>query len=392
MTSQHTPLEQPAPTLSSRRVITLGLPSTADTGAKTFMLTPEAVAMLVDRGLEVRVERGAGTSIHYDDNRYAAAGARITEHDTTLGSDIVLHPSPMTPRDASRLHRGAIVLTLSNPYRHATATIETYLKLNIISVALDLVSDRAGHHTFADVISRVDGRAAVTIAASLLADPQGTKGILLGGVPGVIPCEVTILGSGMSAIAAAQAAIGMGAIVHLFDDDTYGLCQAQSILGAGVITSAMHPRVLGSALRTADVIIATPTAVPTLIDSSAIDAMKTGAIILDLSDTRSKVFGHIRYHDLATSPPKQSDSPQQRTCYTNPGSHVRRTMAMAMSNAFVAMTRDILTASDGINNAIHLNPGMQDAVLTMMGRVTNADLARHCGCHAINVRLLIQFS
>ena len=187
--------------------------------------------------------------------------------------------------------------------------------------------------------------------------------------------------------------MGMGAIVRMFDDDVYSLSAAAAAVGPGMITSALHPRVLGSALRTADVVIATPTSVPTLIDNSAVDAMKTGVLAFDLSDGGKRVFGNMKYIDLSSQQDVTTADNQERwrVCYTNPGSRVRRTLAMAMSNAFLAMMRDILTC-DGLTDAIKLNRGMQDAVCTFMGRLTNQDLARRFNTRYVNVTLLVQFS
>lgn len=390
--TQYTPLEQPSPTMSRQRVITLGLPvPTADSG-RGFILTPEAVAMLTDRGIEVRLEAGAGASIHYDDGRYAACGARITDRRTALASDIVLHPAPLSAVDAGMLRRGALLLTMLNLHAQQQRTVSILLERHVVTLALDLTRDGASHRPFADAISGIDGRAAVILSSALLADPAGTKGILLGGVPGVIPCEVCILGSGMSAISAARAAMGMGAIVRMFDDDVYSLSSAAAAVGPGMITSALHPRVLGSALRTADVVIATPTSLPTVIDNSAVSAMKTGVLAFDLSDGGKRVFGNMKYVDLASDTAHTApNNAQVRVCYTNPGSRVRRTLAMAMSNAFLAMMRDILTC-DGLTDAIKLNRGMQDAVCTFMGRLTNQDLARRFNTRYVNVTLLVQFS
>lgn len=392
--NQYTPLEQPVATMARRRVITLGLPASPAHHREGFQLTPEAVAMLVDRGMEVCLETGAGAAIHYDDDRYAAAGARITDRRTALSADIVLHPAPLTRLDAKTLKRGGLLLTMLNRRHTEASVLDVLLERHVVTVALDLAGDPEGHKPFADALSTINGRAAVTLAAGMLADPDGVKGILLGGVPGVIPCEVTIIGSGASAIAAANTAMGLGAIVKIFDDDVYSLARAASQLGPGVITSALHPRVLGTALSTADVVIATPTAIPTHLDTSAVAAMKAGVIAMDLSESDTHVFDKMKYVDLASQPvvtTAPSRVPDEKICYTNPGARVNRTVAMALSNAFVAMMRRLLTC-DGVTNALKLNADIQQAVLTFMGSLTNRTLAGQCRRRYVNITLLVQFS
>ncbi|MDE5929885.1 MAG: alanine dehydrogenase, partial [Muribaculaceae bacterium] len=123
-------------------------------------------------------------------------------------------------------------------------------------IALDLIENSDSRKPFADILNEIDGRAALAIASSLLADSVHGKGILMGGVAGIVPCEVTVLGSGFDALAAARTAIGLGATVRMFDNDSYSLREADRMLGPAVITSAMHPRVLVSALRSADVVVA----------------------------------------------------------------------------------------------------------------------------------------
>ena len=259
------------------------------------------------------------------------------------------------------------------------------MQRSVISLALDLVADREGHLPFADILNEIYGNAAITLAAGALADPGTGKGILLGNIPGIVPCEIAVFGASIAGQAAAKAALATGATVRLFDDDTYAL---------RVIASVPSHRAVASALRTADIIVVTTT-----LDKAApqVDNMKQGAIIFDLNDDERRVFPSLPTVDIATAtgsiPHTLTDAEGNptRTVFTNPGAAVPRSCAMAVSNAFVTMIRDILTC-DGINNAIKLNAGMQRAVLTFLGRLTNSTLARRCALRYIDIHILVQFS
>jgi alanine dehydrogenase len=289
------------------------------------------------------------------------------------------------------MRRGAVLLTLLNPTAQMPEAVQTLLDCHIVSFALDLVKDSNGNHTFADILNEIVGRAAISIASTLLADARFGKGILLGGVAGIIPCEVTIIGAGIAGIAAARSALGMGAIVRIFDNNVYRLRCATQTLGAGVAASALHPRVLMSALRSADVVISTHIDHPHIITAEAVELMKEGVIVFNLDKT-TNVFPSLPDIDLATVSSDDVRSNVQRVNFVNAAGAVPRTTAMAMSNSIVTMFDDMLSCGGGFINAIKLMPGLQCAVSTFMGRVVNARLANSLGTRHVDINLLLQFS
>lgn len=394
MSTSPTPLEELCPTATGKRTLTLGLPANSDPRQLRFALTPGAVGMITAQGIEVRVEAGAGAAIHYPDERYAAAGARIVTHRQALDCDIVMHLSAIQPHDVAGMRRGALLLTLLNAADTTPATIEALLGRRIVTVALDLVCDNNGHTPLADTLSEIDGRAAITLAAGALADATHGKGILLGAIPGIVPCEVTVIGAGLAGRAAAQSALGMGATVRIFDNDTFTLRQAVSHTQGCLIPSALHTAVLEKALRTADVVVVTPTHTPAhkIISADMVRQMKNGVLCYDISQSPSNPFPLMKCVDLAMryNPEVNHTENQSRKYYINPGAAVPRTTAMAVSNAFTVMIEQLLTF-DGLTNAIKLDPGMQRAVITFMGRLTNAAIARRITRKFIDISLLIQF-
>ena len=391
MNTTPTPLELLAAMAVRRSTITLGVPRSASPGERRFPLTPECAAILASRGIQVLIEAGAAACIHFPDEAYICAGARVVDRRTAFAADIVLHLPAISADDALLLRQGAMLICLFHPERQTPAAIDILLRRHIIAVALDLVTDSAGHRPFADILAEIDGRAAIALASSMLADPIHGKGILAGGIAGVVPCEVTIIGSGLAAQAAARSAIGLGATVRLFDNDTYRLREACNTLGAGaVIASAIHPRVFASALHSADIVIATPTVVA-IRENIDPELLKRGVIAFDLcGNPAAPAFPGLRRVDLASACASDNDPyAPVRTCYVNAGSAVPRTAAMALSTSLLTLFDQIINPESG---AVNLSETITCAVYTFMGRPVNNVIADIASRRAIDINILLNLS
>lgn len=386
------PLEQPVATARNRRCVSIGLPCCTDPAETRFPLTPEGVAMLVDRGYAVKLEQGAGLPIHYTDMHYSRAGASIVSRSEALGCDMVMHLAPLPSPDIMRMRRGAILFCFSNTGSLSADSFGQLIKRGITTVAVDMVTDTSGNTPFADILAEIDGRAAIARAASLLADAVHGKGILLGGVAGLLPCEVTVIGSGIAACATARSAMGVGAVVRMFDHDVYSLRAATRLLGPGVIGSAMHPRSLAAALATADVVVYTGTAPSLTVDADTVATMKRGVVVFDLTNHHGKAFPSLPVVDLATALPVTiSPVEPTRVCYINAGCSVPRTAAMALSNTFITLLTRIASC-DGFVNALKLLPGLRNATLTYSGKVVHRGLAEAHGARYVDINIYLTLS
>lgn len=390
--SSMTPQEQPCATCCSRRSFTIGLPACNNPSERRFPLTPEAVGMLVERGFGIAIEQGAAACIHYNDNSYARAGARVTDRTTALGCDIVIHLAPPVRGDVKKMRRGAMLLTLLHPETQDPDAMRELLARHITAIAIDLIEDENGHTPFADILAEIDGRASLAIASSLLADATRGKGILLGGIAGIVPCETTIVGSGIAACAAARSAMGLGATVKMFDNDVYRLRHAAHSLGPWAITSAIHPKVIEAALRSADVVVVTPTTQPFSVDAEVVEAMKTGVLIFDLASPTGATFPSLPALDLARASALDATARRQgRMCFVNAGSAVARTAAMALSNTFLTLMSSIVSC-EGLTNAIRILPGVQKAVYTFLGKIVNPVIARVMGMRNVDISIYLTLS
>ena len=378
-----TPLEELLAVATRERSLSIGLPASENNAERRFALTPEAAGSLVARGFRVRMQAGAAACIHYADTAYVRQGVEVVDRRGAMACDIVLHLPAVA--DARMLRRGAMALTLFHPVQQDAGALRVLLEKHVIALALDLITDEHGHRPFADILHEIDGRAALAIASSLLADAVHGKGILLGGISGVVPCEITVIGSDIAARAAARSAIGLGALVRMFDDDAYSLREAVHELGPGVVASAMHPRVLGNALRTADIVVAASTARPVAIGADAVEDMKRGVLCFDISRSETPAFPSLPQVDLAMASPSDSDpSAPLRMCYINAA-------AMALSNTLLTMLADIVTC-DGASNALKLKPGLRAAAYTFLGKPVNERMARLLGVRAVDINIFLQLS
>ena len=199
-----TPQEQAQETCTAHRGFTIGLPACEYPYERRFPITPEAAGQLIERGFRVKMQENAAQCINYGDNSYMRVGVEISTREEALRSDIVIHLAPMTAPDVRKMRRGAMLLTLLKPSHQDCEAVKELLRRHVISIAVDLIEDSRGCTPFADILAEIDGRASIAMASSLLADSTRGKGILLGGVAGIIPCETLIIGSGIAACAAAR--------------------------------------------------------------------------------------------------------------------------------------------------------------------------------------------
>lgn len=382
--TDHITLEEPLATETLRNRLTIGLPSGATYGERRFPITPEGAAQLADRGITLKMERGGGEPIHYSDAAYAKVGVNVCSRAETLRADVIISPAPLSPAEAAGLRRGTLLITLMHSVIANPPYAKALFRTGVNVMAADLVN-LDGHRLIADILHEIDGCASIAIASALLTDPIHGKGILLGGVTGIVPCEVTVLGSGMGAIAAANNALGLGATVRMFDCDLYSLRKASRVLNHRTIASAPHPNVLRSALRSADIVVITPMRAPLTFTSDDSELLKRRALLFDLTATPGSTFPTVRVIDLA-APGVDSMAAEPRTvCYANVGCRVPRTAAMAMSNTIVG---NIDAIRSTLSSLAEIPAPIRPAIMTYWGKCLNPSLAEVIGTRALDINLL----
>ena len=370
----------------------IGIPCERVEGERRLALTPEAVDMLTDRGHRVLVEAGAGLGINYSDNHYSEAGAEIVATPAEVyQADIILKILPPLAAEVMMMKpRTTLFSTVQfNPFSHEA--FELMMAKRITAVAYELLADDKQRCPVLNVISEIEGTASITIASELLSNTQGGKGILLGGIPGVSPTEVVVIGAGNAGTVATRAAMALGASVKVFDDDINKLRTIQQVLGQGLFTSTFHPNVLQNAFRSADVVIGAMRYINTrhryIIAEDMIRIMKRGALVIDLRINQGGCFETTCC--LCPSDPAVFEQyGVLHYCRQNISNRVARTTSMALSNIFVPMLFQ-LGDTGAVQGMIKSDPGFKNGVYMYCGKPVNNYVSNRFGLSSNNIDLYL---
>lgn len=353
------PVPQPCEAKSATRKakFSLGiLNNYRDSDETRLFLTPEACGMLNTMGMALFMESEAGIDITYPDEAYAANGVQIVSRTEALKADIVLSVRSLHEEDIQQLRPGATLMTLSDPEMPRNA-VQALLDRRITLLAIDRIYSANKQYTFARVLDEIDGQAAILYAQEGLSFLGEGKGVILGGIAGIEPCEVLIIGEGWRVQSAAKAALGAGARVTLMDNDISSLFEAERNCGPMLNTSAIHPHVLYNKVKSADVIILDACTREFTFPSKLSAAMKDNVYLLDLADTIPSLI-------------------------------VPRSVAMAISNVLINFLSETMQMG-GITRQVQALPGVQSAVVTYQGRLVDKLIAMRHGLYAVNLSVLL---
>ncbi|HBX20608.1 MAG TPA: alanine dehydrogenase, partial [Porphyromonadaceae bacterium] len=275
--------------------LVIGIPCEDEATEKRLGLTPETVALLVEAGYRVLLETCAGAGIQYSDAYYAESGAEIVEtHQEVFQADLILKIASPTLEEVEMMRPRTTVFSFLQIHKLSSAILALMSEKRINALAYELLNDHTGMSPFVTAISEIEGASSITLAAELLSNAHGGKGILLGGIPGVSPTEVVIVGAGVAGTMAAKAALALGALVKVFDNDISKLRTIRHELGYMVYTSTLQPNVLRNVFRSADVVIGSMQYVNKThfyrISSDLVREMKNGSLIIDLRMAQGGCF------------------------------------------------------------------------------------------------------
>ena len=324
---------------NSRRQLHIGIPAESDHCEDRLALTPETVSVLVGHGHIVTVEKQAGEGANFTDMQYSEAGAYIVERREAYRADILFKINPPTIDEIDMMKERQLIFSYLPMYQLSEEYIRKLAGKHITALSFENIRDRFGRYPLVRIISEIAGAVSVQIASEYLSKTSGGKGIFLGGISGVRPSEVVILGSGTAAEFAARSALGTGAFVRVFDNSVHNLQRLQGNLGVRLYTSVMHPQALTEALTTADAVIGAA-----YIDSfqhqyiireEMVMQMKQGAVIVDLSINQGGCCETSELRTLAA--PTLVKHGVTHYCAPNITSRVPQTASMAISNILANM-------------------------------------------------------
>ena len=345
-------------------------------------LTPGAVREYVAHGHDVLVETGAGAGIGADDSAYAAAGARIaaTARDVFEKSDMIVKVKEPQPNEWTQLRDGQILYT----YLHLAPDPEQtkgLLGSGVTAIAYETVTDERGGLPLLAPMSEVAGRLSIQAGAVALQKANGGRGILLGGVPGVMPAKVAILGGGVVGLHAAKMAAGLGADVTILDRSLPRLRQLDDIFNGRVRTRYSTIDALEDEVFSADLVIGAVlipgAAAPKLVTREMLSAMKTGAVIVDVAIDQGGCFETS--HATTHSDPTFVVDGIIHYCVANMPGAVPITSAHALNNA--TLQQGLALADRGLR-AIAEDRHLRNGLNVHKGRVTNRAVAEALGYEA----------
>jgi alanine dehydrogenase len=358
--------------------LNIGIPRETSFQERRVALVPESVALLVNNGHEVVVETNAGKESNFQDHDYSEAGARIVySPEDVFKSEIILKVAPPSLEEIEMMPgRQYLISAVHLPVQKA-ATFHALAAKKITAIAWDYIKDETNIYPVVRAMGEIAGNTAVLIAAEYLSHSNGGQGLMFGGISGVKPTEVVILGAGTVAEFAARAALGLGASVKIFDNSTYKLRRLQNDVGTRLWTSTIQPSELRNALDTADVAIGAIHTLsgrtPIVVTEDMISNMKYGSVIVDISIDQGGCFETSRTttHDK----PIFKEHGVIHYCVPNIASRVSRTASYALSNIF-APTLLSIGDEGGISNLAKHQEGFRHGVYMYNGTHTNEYIAK----------------
>ncbi len=371
----------------------IGIPKENQEVERRLALTPEAVSLLVSSGYRVLFEAGAGYMINYSDSYYAESGAEIVETaKEVFQADLILKILPPTLEEVQMMRLRSTVFSFLYLHRLSTPLLELMSEKKINALAYELIYDETGVSPFFTSISEIEGASSITLAAELLSNAHGGKGILLGGIPGISPTEVVIIGAGVAGAMAARAAMALGASVKVFDDDISKLRNIRHELGSPVFTSILQPNVLRNVFRSADVVIGAMQYINKShfyrISGDLIREMKRGAIIIDLRMAQGGCFETTMEACLPGHPSIFEKFGVLHFCEMSLSSRVARTSSIALSNIFVTLFSSMADCG-GVDHFARFDRGFASGFYMYAGKMVNSYVANHFNFPVADIGLFL---
>jgi alanine dehydrogenase len=374
-----------------QKKLVIGIPKEDHQVEKRIALTPEAVEVLVNSGHDILVEKQAGDGANYSDKDYSEHGAFIVDsRKQALTAEVILKIAPLEESEIECLKGNQVVFSSLRVNQRNHDYIKRLMNKKVTSIAYEYLKNSSGSFPVSQSMSAISGNAAVMIAAELLSNSSGGKGIILGGISGITPTEVVIIGAGTAAEFVARAAIGMGAFVKVFDTSVQRLEQLQRDVGMRLHTSIFHPQVLTRTLKSADVLIGAVDLFNSgrrfFVTEDMVRLMKKGSVIIDLSIDQGGCIETSEYRTL--NEPIYLKHDVIHYSVTNIPSRVARTASIAISNIISPLISEMGNIG-GIKPLLKEKLGVRQGVYIYNGILTNDYIGKRFNIPSKDIDLLM---
>ncbi|HPI10899.1 MAG TPA: alanine dehydrogenase [Catalimonadaceae bacterium] len=373
------PKEQLLEVQTKRKGFSICVPREIQMQENRLCLTPEATALLINNGHEVCIEAGAGTGAKFKDNLYSEAGAKICYSPEELykSGDVILKVTPPSLEEIEMIEPGSTLISALQLSQLKGDYFTAVNKKKITAVAFEMIEDVVGSMPIVRAMSEIAGNTVLLIAAEYLNSRNNGRGIIMGGVTGVPPTKIVIIGAGTVGEYAARTALGLGAEVKVFDNHLYKLRRMKQRLGNMLFTSTIDYANLSDALKRADVVIGAIRAedglTPCVVTEEMVSTMKSDSIIIDVSIDQGGCFETSRMTTHTEPVFKKYDVIHY--CVPNIASRVAHTATTALSNILTPM---LIRGAElgGMEDLIFTKDWFMKGVYCFKGSLTNKNIAR----------------
>lgn len=370
----------------------IGIPKEITYQENRVPLTPAAVELLINNGHDIIIESNSGKNANFFDKDYSDVGAKIAYNkEDVYKADIVVKVDPPTKEEIAMMKKDQLLISALQLTNISETYIKQLIQKKVTAIGFEYMKDSQGVLSVTQTMSEIAGSTSVLIGAEYLSNTGGGKGELLGGVAGIPPSEVVIIGAGTVGEYAARAAIGLGAVVKVFDNSPARLRRLQNNLSQRVYTSIIVPNIMAKALRSADLAIGSlrneDGRSPTVVTEEMVSQMKPNSVIVDISIDHggcfetSEVTNHtnpiFRKHDVI------------HYCVPNIASRVSRTASYALSNILTPILLGISEAK-GLRNYLQWdNASMRHGIYIYKGVLVKQSLGKRFKLDTKDIDLLL---
>jgi alanine dehydrogenase len=372
----------------------IGIPRETAFQENRIALTPDAVSVLVNNGHEVMIEHNAGEGSHFKDKEYSEAGAQIV-HDRVkvYQAPILVKSAPVIEEDLPLLQNNQLIISPIHLSVLKSSILEKMMEKRITAISFENLKDDSGSYPIVRSMSEIAGSAVMLIAGQYLSSANHGKGVLLGGISGIAPAKVIILGAGIVGEYAARTALALGASVKVFDNNIYRLKRLQNNVGQRLWTSVMEPRLLAKQLKTCEVAVGALSSdsgrTPLMVSEEMVSNMRPGSVIIDVSIDRGGCFetSEITSHEK----PVFTKYGVIHYCVPNIPSGFSRTASQAISNVLMPL---LLQAGEegGFEKLVWHKLHLRNGMYLFNGALTNLYLSQRFDLKYTDLNLLIASS
>ena len=369
----------------------IGIPREISFNENRIALTPEAVGVMIANGHRVVVETKAGDGASYTDKDYSEAGAKIAyDKKEVFECDILVKSAPVSDSECELLKPNQFIISPIHLAVMKREILQKMMDKKITALSFENLKDDTGHNPIVRSMSEIAGSAVMLIAGQYLSKTNNGKGVLVGGISGIPPTKVIIIGAGIVGEYAARTALAMGASVKVFDNSIYRLKRLQNNIGVRMWTSVIEPKILAKQLKTCDVAVGALSGAagrtPIVVTEETVSNMRPGSVIVDVSIDHGGCFetSKVTSHEK----PVFTKYDVIHYCVPNIPSGFARTASQAISNVLMPLMLE--TGEDGgIDHIVWHKINIRSGIYLFKGSLTNFYLSERFDLKYTDLNLLI---